>query len=140
MNRRLSRRKGSDGGDEINLSPLIDMTFLLLIFFVVSSTLVDEKELSIERPGASSGRDGEPQAIRVTVSSSGEVSVEGQRVEAWVVETQLRGLLQARSNRKVLIVADRRVEAERLIDVVDQARLAGGEHVAVAVNERERKR
>ncbi len=140
VSRRLSRRKGDTGDEGVNLSPLIDMTFLLLIFFVVSSTLVDDTEILIERPGASSAEKSDSRAIRVTVSTGGQVSINGQAVFPWMVEAELRGLLPAHANGRVLVVVDRRVDAELLVDVVDQARLAGSQHVAVAVDEKENAR
>jgi biopolymer transport protein ExbD len=136
MSRRLTRRgRGEDEGDTVNLSPLIDMTFLLLIFFVVSSTLVDDIEIPIERPGASSGAPVETKALRVAVTGDETVAVDGEPVPRWMVEPRVRHVLGAHPSGRVLVVADRRVEADLLVDVVDQCRLAGAKHVAVAVKE-----
>ncbi len=136
MSRRLLRRgRGEDEGEGVNLSPLVDMTFLLLIFFVVSSTLVDDVEIPIERPGAASGSSVESRAIRVAVTREETVAVEGEPVPRWMVEARVRHVLGGHPTGRILVVADRRVEAELLVDVVDQCRLAGARHVAVAVKE-----
>lgn len=136
MSRRLARR--SLGGEEessVNLSPLIDMTFLLLIFFVVSSTLVDDVEIPIERPGAASGAEAAAQALRVAVTEAEQIAVDGEIVPRWMVEVRVRHLLEDHPSGRVLLVVDRRVDAELLVDVVDQCRLAGARHVGVAVKE-----
>lgn len=135
MSRRLARRGTGEGDSEINLSPLIDMTFLLLIFFVVSSTLVDDIEIPIERPGASSGDEVEARALRVTITRQKQVAVDGEVVPRWMVEARVRPILDAHPTGRILVVVDREVDADLLVDVVDQCRLAGARHVGVAVKE-----
>ena len=134
MSRRLARR-GLEGQEDssVNLSPLIDMTFLLLIFFVVSSTIVDE--VPIERPGASTGAEASADALRVAVTREREIAVDGEFVPQWMVEVRVRQLLERHPSGRVLLVVDRRVDAELLVDVVDQCRMAGARHVGVAVQE-----
>lgn len=136
MSRRLARR-GLEGQEDssVNLSPLIDMTFLLLIFFVVSSTIVDDVEVPIERPGASTGAEASADALRVAVTREREIAVDGEFVPQWMVEVRVRQLLERHPSGRVLLVVDRRVDAELLVDVVDQCRMAGARHVGVAVQE-----
>ena len=136
MSRRMQRRLRGDEGDTVNLSPLIDMTFLLLIFFVVSSTLVDDTEIGIERPSAVSGEKAEARALRVAISREGEVSVDGEPVPQWMVEARVRHVMDDHPTKRVLTVVDAEVNAKVLVDVVDQCRLAGAKHVGVAVKER----
>jgi biopolymer transport protein ExbD len=136
MSRRLSRRGlGGEEDSSVNLSPLIDMTFLLLIFFVVSSTFVDDVEIPIERPGAASGAEAGAHALRVAVTREQRVAVEGEVVPRWMVEVRMRHLLDGHPSGRVLLVVDRQVNAEVLVDVVDQCRMAGARHVGVAVRE-----
>lgn len=135
MSRRLARRGRGDEDSGVNLSPLIDMTFLLLIFFVVSSTLVDDVEIPIERPGASSGGEVEARALRIAVTREARIAVDGEVVPRWMVEARVRHLLDAHPTGRVLVVVDQEVDADLLVDVVDQCRLAGARHVGVAVEE-----
>lgn len=134
MSRRISRRS-ADPGESVDLSPLIDMTFLLLIFFVVSSTLVDDVEIPIERPAAGTGEQVEDRTVRVALTASGQVAVEGETAPIWMVEARVRHVLDGHPTRRVLVVVDRGVDVARLVDVVDQCRLGGASHVGVAVNE-----
>ena len=65
---------------EINISPLIDIVFILLIFFMVSATFVKDYDLDINRPKASSATTSSSKAIRVHIDSGGDVFIDGQPV------------------------------------------------------------
>jgi biopolymer transport protein ExbD len=131
--RRL-RRPAEDSG--IDISPLIDMVFILLIFFMVSTTFVKDLKVEIERPKASSATRASTKAIRIHLDRQGAVYVDGLPVKVWMLQSRVRDLLKAGPNRPVLVVTDRLVAAEKLIEVVDQCRLAGAKEVGVA-SERE---
>jgi biopolymer transport protein ExbD len=116
----------------IDMSPLIDMVFILLIFFMVSTTFVKDLQIDLERPKASSATRASTKAIRVHVDRQGAVYVDGLTVKTWMLQSRVRELLQAAPRRPVLVVTDRLVAAEKLIEVVDQCRLAGAKDVGVA--------
>ncbi|MBU0551438.1 biopolymer transporter ExbD [Myxococcota bacterium] len=124
-------RRAGARGDEIDIGPLIDIIFILLIFFMVSTTFVRNLEVDIERPSAGSAALADARAIRVAIDQGGSVYLEGQPIQPWMVQSRVRDLLAADRRRPVLITADQRLETGRLIDVVDQCRLAGAKHVAV---------
>ncbi len=131
------RRRGSQSEDQfgIDISPLIDMVFILLIFFMVSTTFVKDMKLDLERPGASSAQPASSKSIRIYIDKNKEVFLDGQSVRIWVLQGKLRDLLQASNQKSVLVVTDLGVPAERLIEVVDQCRLAGAEDVGVATEQ-----
>lgn len=114
------------------MAPLIDMVFILLIFFAVSTTFTKEMELELERPSARSAAPASSKAIRVYVDRARQVFVDDQPVKPWMLQSRVRDLLAQTAGRKVLVVADRLVPAERLIEVVDQCRLGGASEVGVA--------
>lgn len=119
--------------EEINMGPLVDMVFLLLIFFAVSTTFAKDMKLELERPKA--GKTQNPassKAIRVFVDRGGNVFVDEQPVKAWMLQSRIRDLLGVSSDAKVLVIADRLITAEKLIGVVDDCRAGGAEEVAVA--------
>ena len=120
---------------EIDISPLIDVVFILLIFFMVSTTFVRDLKLDLERPGAKSAQQAPGKALRVHVDRHQEIYVDGQPVRAWMLQTRVRDLLRSGSSSSVLVITDRTVPAERLIEVVDQCRLAGAGDVGVATAE-----
>jgi len=127
---RYLRKRGVSTG--VDISPLIDMVFILLIFFMVSTTFVKDLKLDIERPGAASSERASTKAIRVHLERTGNLYLEGQPVKPWMLQSRIRDLMKAGSSGQVLVVTDRLVPAEKLVDVVDQCRLGGATDVGVA--------
>ncbi len=125
------RRKKEQISD-VDMSPLIDMVFILLIFFMVSSTFVKDMKLDLERPGASSASRASSKVIRVYIDNTGETYVDGQPVKTWAIQGKLRDMMRASTEKSVLVVTDDTIAVEKLIDVVDQCRLSGAKDVAVA--------
>jgi len=122
--------------EELNISPLIDMVFILLIFFAVSTTFVKDMQLELERPNAQSSSAASTKSVRVYIDRAGSVYIEEQQVNAWMVQSVVRDALAISSSQTVLVVADRLTPTERLIDVVDQAKLAGASEVGVATEQK----
>ncbi|MEM1008236.1 MAG: biopolymer transporter ExbD [Myxococcota bacterium] len=115
----------------IDIGPLIDIVFILLIFFMISTTFVQHLEIPLELPGASTGEKAKTPPIRITLTGQGDIFVEGQPVHAWMVQDRVRQKLQINPTSHVLITADTHSETGRLIDVVDQCRKAGAQNVSV---------
>ncbi len=132
MSRLRRHRRADDAG--IDISPLIDMVFILLIFFMVTTTFVKDAKVELERPSAASATRASTKALRVTLARNGDVYVDARPVRPWMVQSQVRSFLQAGGDRPVLVITDRGVRAEQLIEVVDQCRLAGAKDVAVATD------
>jgi biopolymer transport protein ExbD len=128
---RLSRRR-SERREDIDISPLIDMVFILLIFFMVTTTFVKDMKVDIERPGAASAQSASTKALRIHIDSSSNIFIDGSPVRPWMVQSRVREFLESSGSEQVLVVTDRRVPAERLVEVVDQCRLAGANDVGVA--------
>lgn len=124
-------RPSSATEEGIDIGPLIDIIFILLIFFMVSTTFVRQLEVPLERPSAKTAARSDNRSIRVAISSAGSIFLNGQPVQPWMLQDRVRQLLQSQGKRPVLISADARSETGRLIEVVDQCRLAGAKHVAV---------
>jgi len=116
----------------VDISPLIDMVFILLIFFMVSTTFVKDMNLDINRPTASSATTASTKAIRVYIDKSSEVYIDDQPIKTWVIQSKLRDLLRYSTEKSVLVVVDDGVTSGRLVEVVDQCRLAGAKDVGVS--------
>jgi len=116
----------------IDMAPLIDIVFILLIFFMVTTTFVKDMKLDLERPKANSAVAASSKAIRLFIDRNGDTYVDGEAVRLWLIQSKLRDLLSTSSNKIVLVVTDEGVPAGRLVEVVDQARLAGGGRGGVA--------
>ena len=118
--------------DSIDVSPLIDMVFILLIFFMVTTTFVKDMKLDINRPAASSASKSDSKVIRVYIDNTGEVYIDNQPVKIWAIQSKLRGLLRSATDKSVLVVTDSTIPVEKLIDVVDECRMSGAKDVAVS--------
>ena len=129
--RRLVRKRRESG---IDISPLIDMVFILLIFFMVSTTFVKDHKVDLERPGAASAQKASTKGVRITIDRAGVAFLEGTPVKSWMVQTRVRDLFRSGASKQVLVIADRRAPVEKLVEVVDQCRLAGAADVAVATD------
>ncbi len=116
----------------VDISPLIDMVFILLIFFMVSTTFVKDMKLDLERPSASTAEQASTKAIRLYIDNSGDTFLDGQPIRVWVIQSKLRDMLQGAASQSVLVVTDNNVPAQKLVEVVDQARRAGAADVGVA--------
>jgi biopolymer transport protein ExbD len=130
MNLRTRRKREVAVG--VDMTPLIDMVFILLIFFMVSTTFVKDLVLDIERPAASSARPASLKEVRVLLDRHGGLFLDDQPVKPWMLQSRVRERLQAGASGAVLVVTDRLVPAERLVEAVDQCRLAGAREVGVA--------
>ena len=114
---------------EINLTALIDVVFLLLIFFMVSTTFEWRSELSIELPAASAREIPRDDAIiEVAVDADGNVQVDGRRLDGSEVRTLRRALAAAArglDSPRVTVSADARTPHQSVVTVMDAARQAG---------------
>jgi biopolymer transport protein ExbD len=128
----LRRREQKPIETAIDLTPMIDMTFILLIFFMVSTTFVKDMKIEINRPGAKTQTVASTKAVRVYINKTGEVFLEGEPVRVWALQGRVRDLLKGSTGKSVLVVTDEVVPSGRLVEVVDQARLSGAEDVGVA--------
>jgi biopolymer transport protein ExbD len=117
---------------DLDISPLIDVVFLLLIFFMVTATFTKDAQLELERPAAQSAVKADARSLRVFLDRRGQTTIDDLPVQPWMVQSRVRDLLRASPEATVLVVVDRRVPAEKLLDVVDQCRLAGARDVGVA--------
>lgn len=126
------QRRVSSSQEGVDVSPLIDMVFILLIFFMVSTTFIKDMQVDINRPGAASSKPASSKSIRVFIDNSEKIYVDGQQVRPWVLQSKLREMVGRDKSSSVLVVTDRKVSADKLVDVVDQCRLAGVKDIGVA--------
>ncbi len=131
----MTRRRvfgGSGGGPaSIDMAPLIDMVFILLIFFMVATSFVTEAGVDITRPESRTSQAVEDGFVPVAVEAGGAVYVAGRRIPPDSVRG-IEAALRETGRRRVLIQADREVPTHLLLRVLDSAKLAGATQVDVA--------
>ncbi|MFA5257345.1 MAG: biopolymer transporter ExbD [Opitutales bacterium] len=129
MKQRFSRKVTA--GDEINMSPLIDMVFILLIFFIVSTTFVEESGVTVDKPEAVSASQLEKKSIILAITSQGKVMYGGRDIGTAGVRGTVRRILR-KTKMPVIIQADKTVPTELLVHVLDEVKMGGAERVSIA--------
>ena len=120
--------------DNVDVSPLIDMVFILLIFFMVTTTFVKDMKLDINRPSAASASKADSKVVRVYIDNTSQVYIDNQPVQLWAIQSKLRDMLRTSSDKSVLVISDDTIPVETLIDVVDECRMSGAKDVAVSTS------
>ena len=118
--------------DNVDVSPLIDMVFILLIFFMVTTTFVKDMKLDLERPSAASASKSDTKVVRVYIDNTSQVYIDNQPVQLWAIQSKLRDMLRTSTDKSVLVISDDTIPVETLIDVVDECRMSGAKDVAVS--------
>ncbi|TYK64985.1 ExbD/TolR family protein [Colwellia echini] len=129
MPTRLQRRLEQQHNESIDMSPLLDVVFILLIFFIVTTVFVKETGVEVDKPQAMTAQQLEKTVILLAVTDSGEVFYDASAIGVAGIRGTLEQLLRSQE-RPVVIQADKNVPTQLLLEVIDEAKLAG----AVSVN------
>lgn len=125
---RRARRQGL----ELNIAPLIDMVFILLIFFLVTTSFVRETGVEVERPVAHSAQSQDKVTLLIAITRDNRIVVENHQIEAGAVRVHVERALAENPEGGVVIVADRGSSTGTAVQVLDACRLAGATDVALA--------
>lgn len=125
-------RKIEEAEDQnIDLAPLLDVVFILLIFFIVTTVFVRETGVDVDKPTAVSTKTLQNSVLLIAITASREVVYGGTNIGVEGVRSTLSQL--NRNNPKPLVIqADKSVPTELLVRVIDEAKLAGIESVSIA--------
>jgi len=135
MRRRLSYLNQADDELEINITPMLDVVFIMLIFFIVTASFVKESGIEVNRPAAVTAVVQEKGNILVAVTEAGEVWVNRRAVDPRALRANIERLHAENPQGSVVIQADRKSTTEMLVGVMDAARQAGVYDVAIAAQE-----
>ncbi len=131
MKKRRSILDGESESDEINISPLIDMVFILLIFFIVTTVFVEETGVDVNKPQAASAADLEKNSILIAITDKSKVVYGGKEVGISGVRSIVRQLV-SKEQMPVIIQADKTVSIDLYTRVHDECKLAGANTVNLA--------
>lgn len=120
------------GPAELNMAPLIDMVFLLLIFFLVTSSFVREAGVEVRRPEAATAVDVQAETLVVAITAEGTLHVDHTRADLRSIRPLVARFLAATPGGAVVVAADEAAPAGQVVRVLDQCRLAGARNLAVA--------
>lgn len=129
----MRRRKRSDDSLEINVTPLLDVVFILLIFFIVTTSFVRELGVDADRPAGSAGAEYEAsEVIAIRIEASGQIFVNERAVDIRSVKANVASRLAGSAEVPVIVIADRQADAGLMVRAMDQARAAGATRISVA--------
>lgn len=134
MRHRFPFFKNEDEEVEINMTPMLDVVFILLIFFIVTTSFIRESGVSIDRPEASTSVALPQQAITIAITDSNKIWIDQRPIDPRSVRRNIERLLSETPDSTVIIQSDTYAQTGVLIDVLDQTKLAGAKNIAVATN------
>jgi biopolymer transport protein ExbD len=128
----LQERLDQERAPGIDMAPLIDMVFILLIFFIVTTTFVNETGVDVNKPEAVSAQRLENELILIAITPAGDVWYDRNNIGVAGVRSTVAALLLAEEERQVVIQADRRVTTDLLVRVMDEAKLGGAKSLSIS--------
>lgn len=132
----VQQRDDMDGSaGAVDIAPLIDIVFILLIFFLTTTTLLKNEGINVTRPASTTAASLNPTSLRIVIARSGTAYVNGVRMAPEQCRQRVGKFLETTPNGDVIIVPDEDVPARFLVDIMDAARLGGAVHLAIATRD-----
>jgi biopolymer transport protein ExbD len=132
---RKRRGGGSEEESEVNLTPMLDVVFIMLIFFIVTASFVKEAGIDVNRPDAQTAEKKEQGNILVAISPTGQIWIDKRQVDPRALRANIERLKAENPQGAVVIQADEESKNGLLVKVMDAARLAGIDNVSLAATE-----
>ena len=127
------RRHGAGEEEtEINLTPMLDVIFIMLIFFIVTTSFVKEAGVEVNPPSAETARKQQSSNILIAITPAGEIWIDRRNVDLRALRSTVERLRAENPEAAVVIQSDKDARTGLLVEVMDQVRLAGIERVAIA--------
>ena len=129
MRRRISQQEEES---EINITPMLDVVFIMLIFFIVTASFVKEAGVEVKRPGAMTAETKGMASIFIAITEEGDIWIDRRMVDVRAVQANIERLLAENPKGSVIIQADRESKNGLLVQVMDAAKLAGVQDISIA--------
>ena len=135
MARRQSFSSGGSDEEDVNVTPLLDIVFIMLIFFIVTSTFVKEPGVEVERPDAVSATERKLASIIVAIAADDTIWINKEEVELDEVRAVVEQLRRENPKGTAVVQADTKAKTRYLVEVVTQIRATGISDVAVSTED-----
>ena len=135
MARRSTFQKTGGDDEDVNVTPLLDIVFIMLIFFIVTSTFVKEPGVDVTRPEAVKATERRLASIIVAISADDEIWINNERVELNEVRAAVEQLRRENPKGTAVVQADSKSKSRMLVEVVTQIRATGISDVAVSTED-----
>ena len=119
----------------IDMTPMLDVVFIMLIFFIVTASFVKEAGIDVNRPEATTAVKKDRANILIAISDKGEIWINKRRIDVRAVQANIERLRAENPQGSVVIQADKKATTETLIKVMDASRAAGVYDVSIAAQE-----
>ena len=131
---RHSHTEQETAAANVNITPLIDVVFILLIFFLVTASFTKEAGVEVNRPTAQTAVRQERGNLIIAVKKNGEIWVDNHQIDLRSIRAHIERLQAQNPEGTVIIKADRETRTGVTVEVLDQVRLAGVNNVAIAAS------
>ena len=121
--------------NEINLTPMLDVVFIMLIFFIVTASFIKEAGIQVERPDAPTAEKQEDASILIAISANDEIWIDRRETDPRAVRGMIERLHAENPKGSIVIQADEESTNEMLVIVMEAAKQAGVANVAIATDE-----
>lgn len=128
----MKRRHAQQDDADINITPLIDIVFIMLIFFIVTTSFVKETGVEVNRPSANTAQQQEKGSILIAIRENGEIWFNKRNIDLRAVRANVERAKAENPEAGVVIIADKQSATGSLVDVMDQVKLAGVENISIA--------
>ena len=132
----LRRRKREEEDSEINITPMMDIVFIMLIFFIVTTSFIKETGIDPNRPEAETASRSELGNILIAISPSDQIWMNKNPIELQAVRILMEAAHAENPESSVVIVADELASTGIVIDIMDQIRLSGIAKVSISAQEK----
>jgi biopolymer transport protein ExbD len=126
------RRLHEEDDTQINITPMLDIVFIMLIFFIVTTSFVKEPGISPQRPTAETAAEKARGNVLIAISQTGQIWMDKRSVELNQVRALVESALAENPESSAVIIADEQSASGILIDLMDQIRLGGIANIAIA--------
>jgi biopolymer transport protein ExbD len=127
-----ARSAAAEEGSQIDLTPMLDVVFIMLIFFIVTATFIKQAGIDVLRPEAMTSEQKPTVALLVAISPSGDIWIDKKRVDPNSVRSHIERLHAENPKGGLVVQADRISTNEKLMVVLNAARAAGMREVAIS--------
>ena len=128
----LMKRKDQEDAGEIDLTPMLDVVFILLIFFIVTSVFVTEAGIEVTKPEASTIEDTSGDLILIAVGVGGDIWIDGEQIDPRFIRSRFELRLADAPNSAIIIQADAHANNEQVLLILGAAREANIENVSIS--------
>jgi biopolymer transport protein ExbD len=128
----IRRRRNKREESTLDLTPMLDIVFIMLIFFIVTTSFIKESVIEVNRPNAETAERDQKGNILVAISENNEIFIDRRKVDLRAIRPNIIRLKAENPEGSVIIQADKASQTGLLVEAMDQIRLAGVQEISIA--------